>query len=345
MKRVGYLYDKICDIDNIKLAIKKSSRGKRDHVNVKRVLENIDYYAETIQRMLKTKEYCPTAYDVKIINDGVSKKQRVIHKPAYYPDQIIHWCLILQLELVFMRGMYYYNCGSVPKRGTAHARKALKRWIGKDEKNTKYCLKMDIKKFYPSINNEILKCKLREIIKDNDCLWLLDTIVDSTNGMPIGNYTSPWLSNYYLQELDHYIKHTLGAKYYIRYVDDLVILGSNKKDLHKMRRLIAEKLGEIDLTLKDNWQVFKIDSRSIDFIGYRFARDHIKLRRRNALRIKRRCKKVYKKVKLTTHDAMAIMSYWGWLKNSNSWKFYQLYVKPFVSLFKCRNEVRYANER
>ncbi len=296
------------------------------------ILDNEHEYALKIQWMLKNKTYNPSPYTVKTIEDGANKKVRTICKPYYFPDQIIHWALMLQLQPIIMRGMYQYSCGSVPGRGTSYGQNALRKWLDNDRKNTKYCLKMDISKFYPSVRNEILKSMFRRIIKDSDCLWLIDQIIDSAKGLPIGNYTSQWFSNFFLQGLDHFIKEQLGAQYYIRYVDDLVILGSNKKKLHKIRLAIAEYLATIDLTLKGDWQVFKINYRAIDFLGFRFFRDKTILRKRNALRIRRRVNKIAKKGYLNYKDACAVVSYWGWIKRSDSFTFYNKNVKPIMSV-------------
>jgi hypothetical protein len=316
----------------------KASLGKRDQNRVKHVIENIDLATTKIREMLLNKTYVPSPYKIKTIKDGASKKERTIHKPNFYPDQIIHWALMLQLQPIIMRGMYEYNCGSVPGRGTAYGQKILRKWLDKDYKNTKYCLKLDISKFYPSIKNEILKQMFRAKIKDQDCLWLIDAIIDSNQGLPIGNYTSQWFANFYLQGLDHYIKEKLGVKYYVRYIDDLVLLGGNKKKLHKARIAIADYLSSVGLQLKPNWQVFKVNCRAIDFLGFRFFRDKTILRKRNALRIRRRFKKIKKKGRLSYKDACAVISYWGWIKRSNSYHFYQN-LKKLVSLNDARKVV------
>ena len=332
MKRAGYLFKDICDIENIKQAITKSSLGKRNQKRVKHILNNIEVYAGKIQSLLLTKQFFPSPYDIKIIQDGATKKTRTIHKPQYYPDQIIHWALMLQLQPVIMKGMYEFSCGSVPGRGTSYGQKILRKWLDSDYKGTKYCLKMDITKFYPSVQNEILKSMFRKKIKDGDCLWLIDSIIDSAEGLPIGNYTSQWFSNFFLQGLDHFIKEKLGIKYYIRYVDDLVLLGSNKKKLHLARKKISEYLDSIGLGLKRDWQVFKVNSRDIDFLGLRFFRNKTILRKRNALRISRRMRKISRKTILNYKDACAVISYWGWIKRSNSYNFYNKNVKPIVSI-------------
>lgn len=346
MKRVGYIYPQICNMDNIRQAIWHSSRGKRNQRRVRRILGDIDFYAVQISHILVTKTYIPSPYSIKTIQDGATKKVRMIYKPRYYPDQIIHWALIQQIEPIIMRGMYEYSCGSIPGRGTSYARKALRRWLDSDFKHTKYCLKMDITKFYPSIDNELLKALFRRKIKDTDCLWLIDAIIDTCVGLPIGNYTSQWFANFYLEGLDHFIKQELGVKYYIRYVDDLVLLGGNKKELHAARRAIADYLSSLGLRIRDDWQVFKVDCRAIDVLGYRFFRDKTTLRKRNALRIRRRCKKIISKPQLTYRDACAVISYWGWLKHSDSYNFYYRYVRPAVSLLEAKKVVSdYAKVR
>lgn len=127
---------------------------------------------------------------------------------------------------------------------------------------------------------------------------MIDLIIDSSkNGLPIGNYTSQWFANFYLQDLDHYIKEDLHIKYYIRYMDDIVLFHRNKKELHKIKEKIEAFLEKEDLKLKENWQLFKTDSRPLDFLGYRFYRGYTTLRRGNCLRIRRRIKKSIKKEK------------------------------------------------
>jgi hypothetical protein len=294
--------------------------------------------------MLIDKTYVHSPYTIKTIRDGPSQKERQIFKPRYYPDQIVHWALMLQLQELIMHGMYEYSCGSIPGRGTSYGQKFLRRWLDKDYKGTKYCLKMDISKFYPSIDLDLLKEMLRGRIKDQDCLWLLGQIIDSNpKGLPIGNYTSQWLSNFFLQGLDHFIKEKLGAKYYLRYIDDLVILESNKRKLHQMRKDIGAYLVKLHLLLKGDWQVFLITKRAIDFLGLRFFRDKTILRKRNALRIRRRIEKIHRKPELNYRDACAVVSYWGWIKRSDSFNFYNRYVKPKVSLRFAKGVISHAS--
>lgn len=186
MKTAKNIYPKIIDKNNIYKAMLNASKGKKQRENVSQVINNSVFYVEEIYKKLSTKTYKPKPYVEMKIHDGVRKKERIIYKPCFYPDQIVHWALMQQIQLLIMKGMYEYCCGSVKNRGIMHGMKYLKKILVRDRKNTKYCLKLDIKKFYPSIDKQILKNKFLRIIKDRDTLDLIDIIIDSTeSGVPI----------------------------------------------------------------------------------------------------------------------------------------------------------------
>jgi len=175
-------------------------------------------------------------------------------------------------------------------------------------------------------------------------LKLLYQIIDSTGeGLPIGNVTSQWFANFYLQGLDHYIEEKLHVKYYVRYMDDMVILGSNKRKLGKMEIAIEQYLNNIGLELNSKWQKFKTNSRGIDFLGYRFFHYKTILRRSIMLRISRKVRKVYKKKSYNKHNCMSIISYLGWIKHSNSYKFYQKWIKPYINVKRMKGVIRREN--
>ena len=344
MKRVGYVFEKIIEIDNIKKAIVNASKRKTNRRNVQKVLNNIDFYAKQIQTMLVNDTYVPCKYIEQKIKDGANKKERIIFKPSFYPDQCIHWAIMLQLESLLERGMYKYCCASVKGRGVHYGQRYVKK-ILKDVKGSKYCLQLDIRHFYPSIDKDKLKEKFIRIIKDPKLLNLIFKIIDSAeDGLPIGNYTSQWFANFYLQDLDHFIKEKLHVKYYIRYMDDIVLFSSNKRKLRYIKQEIEKFLTNEGLELKDNWKLFLTDSRPLDFLGFRFYRDHITLRRRNALRIKRRVKKIKRRFELYGHirlqDASAMVSYFGWIKNSNSYHYYIKNIQKYITLKQCKEVIR-----
>lgn len=181
----------------------------------------------------------------------------------------------------------------------------------KDEANTTYCLKIDVKKFYPSIDNNILKSLLRRKIKDNNLLWLIYEIIDSHIGLPLGNYPSQNLANFYLSPFDHWLKEECRVKYVYRYCDDIVILSSSKEYLHDLLIKIKDYLSKnLNLTVKSNYQVFPVSARMIDFVGYPVNHRNVKLRPR----IKKKMMRMLNKNRNPKSEA----AYKGWLKHCNS---------------------------
>lgn len=145
-----------------------------------------------------------------------------------------------------------YAC--IKGRGIHLLLKNLRKTLDKDPEGTKYCLKLDIKKFYPSINHDILKQVLRKKIKDEDLLWLLDEIIDSAEGVPIGNYLSQFFANLYMAYFDHWVKEELKVKYYFRYADDIVLLADSKEQLRSWLVTIKLYLTHVlKLRLKENY--------------------------------------------------------------------------------------------
>lgn len=344
MKRYGNLYNQICDIDNIKRAIVCASKDKQKRISVIKVLDNIDTHAEIIQSMLVNKTYVPSPYNEKKIFDGARKKERIIKKPKFFPDQCIHWSLMLIIEPLLEKRMYKWSCSSIKGRGIHYAKNYVKGAL-KDKKNTRYAYQLDIRKFYSSVDNERLKIKLRDMFKDNNVLWLLDTIIDSDIGLPIGNYTSQWLANFYLNDFDMFVKHGLKIPYYVRYADDILMFSPNKRRLHEDRFKIEEYIANEKLEIKPNWQIFKTDSRPIDFIGFQFYRDYITLRDNLYLRIKRRAKRIGKKGHLSLKDALGMTSYWGYIVNSDSHNFYYKDIKPYCDINKCKEKISNENKK
>ena len=255
--------------------------------------------------------------------------------------------------------MYRYTCASIPKRGISDARKHVSHIIETDIRNMKYILKIDIRHFFDSISHKVLKDKLRKIIKEKRLRELLFDIIDTTEkGLPLGFFTSQWLANFYLQDLDHYIKERIlddcgcntkrtgrhGAVHLIRYMDDMVITGPNKRELHKIKcRLDIVLQRDYKLRLKYDWQVFRFDhiekdgtrkGRFLDFVGYRFYCDHVIIRKRTYKKMIKLINKMIKEGKenISSHDASAMLSYYGIIYWSDAHGLYDKLLKPYVSL-------------
>lgn len=314
MKRFGNLYEKICSADNIWLAHAKASRGKAHYTEVKMVNSNPDYYLGKLRQLLVTKTFNNSEYTILIRKEG--KKEREIWKLPYYPDRIIHHAIVNILEPIWMKTYIRDTYSSLPGRGIHDGVRRIKKALT-DKAGTRYCLKMDVKKFYQSIDHDVLKRIVARKIKCRDTTALLEHIIDSAPGVPIGNFTSQHFGNLMLSGLDHWIKETLRMSYYFRYCDDLVILHHDKSDLHQIRQQIERFLNDtLALDMKKNWQVFPVGIRGVDFLGYRFFHDFTLVRKSIVAAFKRRYR---------NGSARSMAAYNGWFKWADTHRLQQHY--------------------
>lgn len=306
MKRISNLYERITSLKNLQEADDKAQKGKQHNYGVTLHNTKRDSNLLVLQDMLVSKTYRTSEYDIFNIYEP---KERIVYRLPYFPDRITHHAIMNVLEPIFVRTFTTDTYACVKKRGIHSLLYKLKDDL-KDIEGTRYCLKLDIKKFYPSIDHEVLKGLLRRKFKDRDLLWLLDEIINSAPGLPIGNYLSQYLSNFYLSHFDHWLKERKQAKYYYRYADDIVILDADKSILHALLVDIKAYLREVKLEVKENHQVFPLSARGIDFVGYVFYHTHIKIRKH----IK---KQFARKISRNPDDASKA-SYLGWLSHCNA---------------------------
>lgn len=306
MKRKGNLYQQIISIENLRLADQKARRGKKKQYGVLQFDKNPEGNLLLLNEMLLNRNYATSEYTTFKVYEP---KERLVFKLPYFPDRITHHAVMNVLEPIF-KSLFTNDTYSCIKGKGIHAASSNLKKALKDHHNTKYCLKLDIVKFYPNVNHEILKQLLRRKFKDQDLLWLLDEIIDSADGLPIGNYLSQYFANYYLTYFDHWIKETMGIKYYFRYADDLVFLSSNKNELHALLASIKTYLNShLKLDVKNNYQVFPVEARGIDFVGYVHFHTHTLLRKS----IKKRYAAAVKRKK----PKSTIASYKGWTLHAN----------------------------
>lgn len=319
MKRVGNLYSKIASRENIELAYINARKGKAHYTDVQKIDKNPALYLDKIEKMLKGKKYNTSEYVVIKRNDY--GKERIIHKLPFYPDRIVHHAICQVLTPIWNKSYIRDTYACIKGRGIHDGVKRVKKAL-KDAAGTKYCLKLDIRKYYPSIDHDTLIKILQSKIKCNDTMDLLEEIIRSTEGIPIGNYISQHFANVYLSGIDHYAKEVLRLKYYFRYADDIVILSNSKEHLHKVFRQISNQLNKIKLTVKGNYQIFPVSARGIDFLGYRFYHTHTLLRKAIKAKMGRKIRKLSTdKEKLDKSMA----SYWGWMKWCNSYNLKRAY--------------------
>lgn len=314
MKRFGNLYCKIYDLDNLYLAYSNARKGKGKIYGVIHFENNLSENILQIQSELMDGTYKVSEYDIFTITDP---KERTIYRLPFR-DRIIQHAIMNILEPIWTSVFISQTYSCIRGRGIHGALKHIKNDM-KDRKGTEYCLKMDIRKFYPSIDHGIMKMIIRKKIKDIRLLNLLDGIIDSAPGLPIGNYLSQYLSNLYLTYLDHWLKEEKKVRYYYRYADDIVILSDSKAGLHNLRIEISDYLREnLRLQLKGNYQVFPVASRGIDFVGYVFYHTHIRMRKRIKKNFCRRTAKLNKRNLTVKEYKQSICSWIGWAKYCNS---------------------------
>jgi RNA-directed DNA polymerase len=321
MKRYGNLFEKICDIDNLMLAHQNARKGKSSYREVQMIDKNPRYYAEILQKMLFDQNFKTSKYQIFWKDCGT--KKRLIHKLPYWPDRIVQHAIMQILEPIWLPTLIRDTFQSIKGRGTHDARQRIQKIVRSDD--AVYCLNLDIKKFYPSVDNDLMKQIVRQKIKCKETLHLLDDIVDSTLGLPVGNYISQILGNVYLSSLDHYMKERLKVKYYYRYCDDIVIFAKTKEELHRIKDRLFSYIDNLRLEVKSNWQIFPLTKRPLDFIGWVFSKKSTRLRKRTAKRFETKCKQIKRNHRRIDeqHALSSIMSYWGQIKYVNAkclWK-------------------------
>lgn len=346
MKSYNHLYENLISEKNRWEAVRSAKHSARIRKRIKEMGVTDEELIRTSWKWIAN--FHNSKHKPISIIDGSSQKERIIIVPTVR-ELIVQHALVNVLKPMFTRGAYEHSYASLPGKGAHAGKKVIEKWIRNDGKNCKYCLKMDIRHFFDSIPHDILKARLVKTIHDKKVLNILLEIIDVTDkGIPLGFYTSQWLSNWYLTPLDHYIKQELKAKYYIRYMDDMVIFGSNKRKLHQTQKEIDKYLRDnLGLELKDNWQVFRFSyikngkecGRDLDFMGFRFHRNRTVMRKSIMLRASRKAKKLSKKEKPSLFESRQMLSYLGWINATDTYGFYMKYIKPYVNFQQIKRRI------
>lgn len=325
MKRIGNLYEQIISVENLRRADEKARRGKLRTYGVRVHDRNREANIIALHEALRTKTYKTSAYDVFTVYEP---KERLIFRLPYYPDRIVHHAIMNVLEPIWESIFTHNTFSCIKKRGIEGCARHIDKIIKKYEGKPLYCLKIDIKKFYPSIDHDTLKRIVRKKIKDKDLLWLLDEIIDSAEGLPIGNYLSQFLANLTLAYFMHLVNEVLKLDS-SEYADDIVFFSESKEELRKAFHGFIKPYieNELNLTVKGNYQIFPIaknrydkSGRALDYVGYKFYREQKLIRKsikQNFCRHVARQNK--RKPPLSPKDyKQGICSWLGWAKHSNS---------------------------
>ena len=279
-KKLKNIYCQVYSTENLVRSAWKAQKGKGRRTEIENFNDVICENLSDLWEMLYYQTYSPGEYRLKEILDP---KKRIISIAPFYPDRIIHHCIINVLSQHWTSLFIANTYACIEGRGTHQCMMDVHKALIEDKQGTLYCLKIDIRKYFDSVDHRAMKRIVRYTIADEQMLWLIDTIIDSNGkdkGLPIGNYTSQYLANLYLAYFDHWVKEDLGIKYYYRYMDDMVVLAEDKTTLHCVLNMFALYLGsELKLEIKDNWQIFPVDDRGIDFCGFRQNHHGIMLRK------------------------------------------------------------------
>ena len=321
---------------------KKKKRSKKCFI----FLDNTRDYIKNEIFNFKNDKHIP-----KTIYDGIKKKKRTIIVPSLR-EQIIHHIVVESFSEFFLHGIYNHVYGSIPGRGAHKGKKVLSKWIREDQKNCQYILKLDIKKYFESIPHDILKNKISKEVKDKKALKILFEIIDATKkGLPLGFYTSQWLSMWYLKDFDHYVKEQCYAPHYMRYMDDMVIMGANKELLIETFNKIKKYLSELGLTLNSKSQLFQLcwfekknkkiikHGRDIDFMGFRFYRNKTVLRKSIMIKMTRKANNIFKIDKPSIYQLQQMISYISYIKNSKIYNVWLIYIKPVFNYKKAKRRI------
>ncbi len=305
VKTYKHLFGQIVSFDNLLIAARKAQKGKRFKPATALYNFNLEKELLSIQKELLEKRYRHGPYRDFQINDP---KPRLI-SAAPYRDRVVHHAVCNIIEPIFDRMFIHDSYACRLNKGT-HA--AMDRYTAFARKN-RFVLKCDIRKYFQSIDHEILLHILQRTIACRDTRWLIEQIVTSrtdksafayfkgddiftpyqrARGIPIGNLTSQFFANVYLNGFDHFVKEVLHCEHYIRYVDDFVVFGSAKERLREVKAEIENYLEGLRLTLHPRkCRVFRVDE-GVCFLGFRIFPDHRLLKKQNRLHMRRKMKKL-----------------------------------------------------
>lgn len=288
MKRYGHLFEQVCGFEPLSRAALEAAKGKRLKPRVARFLLDLEPEVFRLEEELSARTYHPRPYRTFAVSEP---KQRMICA-ADFRDRVVHHAVCKVLEPIFERSFIQDSFACRVGKGSHQAIRRAQEFL----RRFPFYLKLDVRKFFDSVDHEILKSLLRRKIKDRDFLRLLDAFIDhpvpwaaSGKGIPIGNLTSQHFANFYLDPLDHFIKDDLGVKGYVRYMDDMVLFGETKQGLWEALAQVESFLNErLRLTVKPGSVRVAPSSEGLSFLGFRVFTRLVRLQRGGWRRFRRK---------------------------------------------------------
>lgn len=305
MKRQGYLYEQIASMEVLREAHRRAKRGKSHYKEVIEIEKDPEYHLSYLKDLLDLGLFDTSEYRISFRREG--GKMRKIHALPYFPDRIVHHAIMIVVGDTWQKSLIRDTFQSLPGRGTSDARKRVKRAVFGDKPT--YYLQIDVQKFYPSIPHWVLNNIVLKFVKCKRTINLLFNIIESVAGLPIGNFISQILGNLVLSPVDWFAKQTLKLKHYFRYCDDIVVLHDDKNWLYRVKRNLEHRINNLGLKLKPSWLLQSVNDNGLDFCGYVFFHDKIKLRQTILDRFNNA---------VDLGLIPSIISYWGWIKPLNN---------------------------
>lgn len=323
-------FDECLTYENLMKAHKRSSTNKNCRRDVITFNLKKEAYIQYLYEELKNQTYKHGPYSIFYVHEP---KLRKVQKSRYI-DRVVHrWVVDNFLAPTYLPQFITTSYACIPDKGMHRASLAVKEAMLHCKRiwGNYYIIKMDVKKYFQSINREVLKNILARKIKDKKLKWLVDEIISSSEGetgIPIGNYTSQIFANIYLNEVDQYIKHELKVKYYYRYMDDSIVLVKTKEEAKEVLTKIIEYLrNNLKLELNSKTQIFK-SKQGVNFCGYKINEYRMKLRERGKKKLKKKIKNLKKQIKdgqMTSKEARKYLcGHMGYIQYANIHKLKKL---------------------
>lgn len=275
MKRFNGIYEKFCTRTNLEQAEKNARKHKESKHYVKTFDINKDAKLDALEALHKSGDFKTSRYRKKVIQE---KKTRVLGILPYYPDRIRQHAIINVMKPIWVPSFTACTYSNLKGHGLHQCAMKLQKVLRKDPKGTQYCLQTDLVQHYPTMSHDVLKTEIQRKIKDRKMLELFDKFIDTMDGLSLGDPVSGWIENAVMSYFDHKVKEVYKIRYYYRFQDDMVFLSDDINVLHKLRLALDGDMGYIRQTVKHNWQIYPVDARGIDFIGYRFFHGYTLIR-------------------------------------------------------------------
>lgn len=320
MKTYKHLWDEFVSMENLNRAADSALRGKKNRKSAQRFMARRDECLGRLHNMLVRGEYKTGRYHVFKIFEP---KERQIYKLPLYPDHIVHHALMNVLAPIWQKMFCRDSYACIPGRGLHAASRRCMQFVRRNQ----YVLQCDIRKFYPSINHDVMMRIIARKISDARILAVLGDIVRSTGGvrgMPIGNLTSQWMGNLYLNDLDTFVKQHLHVRDYIRYCDDFCLFGDNRATLCEYRQQLRNFLGQkLDLVFSKSF--IKPVAIGVDFIGYRHFKEYVVLTRAGARKMRRKMRQLLAHYRISMRMRCRLVAFAGWMRWACCYNLHQFF--------------------